>query len=153
MRQKKTWREKLADTQDLPKVQSITGRMAKRWGTGALGIPAPIEVDAIAKRVPKGKLIATSAIRQVLATKHGADIACPITAGISAWIGPGAVAGDEADGKKGITPYWRTLKSGVELNPKYPGGIQGQEARLESEGHTVWPRRRSSLFRTTSVRS
>ena len=30
-----------------------------------------------------------------------------------------------------------TLKSGGELNPKYPGGIEDQKARLESEGHRV----------------
>ena len=49
----------------------------------------------------------------------------------------GAAEEDEIDGKKRITPYWRTLKSDGEINPKYPGGAQGQKARLESEGHTV----------------
>ena len=27
------------------------------------------------------------------------------------------------DGSRDITPYWRTLNSKGELNPKYPGGI------------------------------
>ena len=36
-----------------------------------------------------------------------------------------------------ITPWWRTLKIGGELNAKYPGGIEAQMTRLESEGHTV----------------
>ena len=45
---------------------------------------------------------------------------------------------EEADqGRKRITPYWRTLKTGGELNPKYPGGINGQKARLKAEGHKV----------------
>ena len=44
---------------------------------------------------------------------------------------------DEAEGRKHITPFWRTLKSRGELNPKYPGGIQGQTRRLRAEGHRV----------------
>jgi hypothetical protein len=36
-----------------------------------------------------------------------------------------------------ITPYWRTLKSGGELNAKYPGGIKNLRARLTAEGHHV----------------
>jgi alkylated DNA nucleotide flippase Atl1 len=39
--------------------------------------------------------------------------------------------------KKRITPYWRTLKTGGELNPKYPGGVQAQSARLRAEGHVI----------------
>ncbi len=36
-----------------------------------------------------------------------------------------------------ITPYWRTLKTGGELNPKYPGGIARLRKRLAAEGHRV----------------
>ena len=43
------------------------------------------------------------------------------------------------EGKKDITPYWRTLKSKGELNQKYPGGVETQTARLEAEGHTIEP--------------
>ncbi|HML47459.1 MAG TPA: MGMT family protein, partial [Clostridia bacterium] len=41
------------------------------------------------------------------------------------------------------TPYWRTLKAEGELNPKYPGGVEAQRAKLEAEGHTVVRRGRS----------
>jgi alkylated DNA nucleotide flippase Atl1 len=73
----------------------------------------------------------------VLARKHGATIGRPITTGIFARIAAGAAEEDQAEGKKRITPYWRTLKSGGELNPKYPGGVEDQKARLVAEGHTV----------------
>jgi len=43
------------------------------------------------------------------------------------------------EGKKDITPYWRTLKSKGELNEKYPGGVEAQAARLKEEGHTIEP--------------
>ncbi|MHC4442550.1 MAG: MGMT family protein [Planctomycetota bacterium] len=137
MASKKTWREKLADSKGLPKVEVITEKMSKRWGRGTVVIPAPREVDEIMKKVRKGKLVTINEIRQVLADKHGATIGCPITTGIFAWIAAHAAMEEAESGRKRITPYWRTLKTGGELNPKYPGGIKDLQTRLEAEGHKV----------------
>lgn len=137
MPHRKSWREKLADSKGLPKVGKITGKMRTRWGTGTMVIPAPLDVDAIMKKVPAGKLITINEIRELLAKRHKVDVACPITTGIFAWIAAHAAAEDEAEGKKRITPYWRTLKTGGELNAKYPGGIEELRTRLEAEGHRV----------------
>ena len=134
---RKTWQEKLADSKDLPRVVKINGRMSKRWGSGACAIPAPIEVDEVMRRVPKGKLITINEIRAAVAHKHKATIGCPITTGIFAWIAAHAAAEKAAAGKKRITPYWRTLKSGGELNSKYPGGIAHLRKLLAAEGHRV----------------
>lgn len=41
------------------------------------------------------------------------------------------------EGKQDITPYWRTLKVGGQLNEKYPGGVEAQAAHLREEGHTI----------------
>ncbi|MFC2016294.1 hypothetical protein ACFLUF_01125 [Chloroflexota bacterium] len=71
---RKTWQEKLADSKDLPRVVEITGKMSTRWGTGTVCIPAPIEVDEIMNKVPKGKLITINQIRETVARKHGATI-------------------------------------------------------------------------------
>jgi hypothetical protein len=117
---RKTWREKLADSKDLPKVVPIEGRMTKRWGTGTVVIPAPIEVDAIMRTVPQGKLITINQIREQLAHKHKATIGCPITTGIFAWIAAHAAEEALAAGRKRVTPYWRTIKSGGELNENTP---------------------------------
>ena len=136
-RKKKSWQEKLRDAKGHPTVFQITGKMQTRWGTGTMVIPAPIEVDEIMKKVRKGRLTTIDAIRSQLAAKHGADVACPITTGIFAWIAAHAADESEQEGKTRITPYWRTLKSGGELNPKYPGGIENIRARLEAEGHTI----------------
>ena len=118
------------------------GAMSYRWGTGTMVIPAPIEVDEVMRSVRKGQLITIDDIRRKLAAKHGADFACPITTGIFAWIAAHAANEAEEEGKRRITPYWRTLKSGGELNPKYPGGIDNIKARLESEGHLIVQRRK-----------
>ena len=137
MKTKRSWREKLADNKDLPRVEVVAGKMSTRWGTGTCLIPAPLEVDEIMRKVPRGKLITVNQIRTRLARKHSASFACPITTGIFAMIAARAAAEDEAEGKKRINPYWRTLKSDGELNPKYPGGVAELRKRLESEGHRV----------------
>ncbi len=137
MKRKKSWREKLADSKDLPKIQEVTEKMSQRWGTGTFVIPAPLEVDAIMRQVPKGKLITINEIRNKLAERHGTNFACPLTTGIFAWVAAHAAEEAAAEGETDVTPYWRTLKSGGELNPKYPGGIEHQKALLESEGHRV----------------
>lgn len=136
-KKKKTWREKLADNKGFPKVCKIDSTKSKRWGTGTFVIPAPLEVDELMRRVPGGKLTTIDELRQALARRHGATIACPITTGIFAWIAAHAAAEAGAEGRKNITPYWRTLKSGGELNPKYPGGIAGLRRKLSTEGHRV----------------
>jgi len=136
---RKTWQEKLADSKDLPKVVEITDKMSKRWGTGTVVIPAPIEVDEIMNQVPTGKLITINQIRVVLAQRHGATICCPITSGIFVSISARAAEEATAEGKGDTTPYWRTLRSSGELNEKYPGGIEAQTGRLRQEGHTIEP--------------
>src|ERR1044071_3815415 len=101
MKKKKSWREKLADDKGLPKVGRVEGKMTKRWGEGTMVIPAPREVDEIMKTVPKGKVTTINEIRAALARKHNADIGCPITTGIFAWIAAHAAAeGLEAGEKK-----------------------------------------------------
>jgi alkylated DNA nucleotide flippase Atl1 len=134
---RKTWREKLADDKDLPRVVEITDKMSKRWGTGTVVIPAPREVNEIMRKVPRGKLITINQIRALLAQKHGASIGCPITTGIFTNIAARAAEEAAAEGEKNITPYWRTLKSGGELNEKYPGGVEAQAQRLREEGHII----------------
>jgi hypothetical protein len=138
---RKSWSEKLADDKDLPKVVAIRGNMRKTWGEGTVAIPTPREVDALMRSVPKGKLTTINDLRAAVARRHGATLGCPITTGIFAWIAANAAEEAAAEGKARITPYWRTLKSGGELNPKYPGGVEAQAARLQAEGHRVEPGR------------
>lgn len=145
MSKRKTWKEKLHDSKDFPRVQPIEKHQEKMWGEGTIVIAKPIEVDEIMKKVPKGKLITINKIREILASKHGATIACPITTGIFARIAAGAAEEDLKEGKKRITPYWRTLKVDGVINEKYPGGLQKQIELLEKEGHTVMPKGKSNF--------
>jgi hypothetical protein len=137
MRTRKSWREKLADNKGLPRVEKITPKMSSRWGSGTVVIPAPMEVDALMKRIPFGKVTTINELRSALAARHHASIGCPITTGIFAWIAAHAAEEAAAAGRKRITPYWRTLKSGGQLNPKYPGGLAALRGRLQAEGHKI----------------
>jgi hypothetical protein len=134
---RKSWQEKLADNKGFPKVCPIDSTKTKRWGRGTFVIPAPMEVNDLMRQVPKGKLATMDQLREALAHRHGATIACPLTTGIFAWISAHAAAEAGAEGKRNTTPYWRTLKSNGELNPKYPGGIAGLQRKLSTEGHRV----------------
>lgn len=141
----KSWKEKLEDSKGLPKVELITGNMAKRWGEGTVVIPAPAEVNDIMKTVPEGKLITIDQIRKKLAEKHHATIGCALTTGIFAWISAHAANEDALSGEKDITPFWRTLKTGGIINEKYPGGIDYQKQLLEREGHKVIQKRKKFI--------
>ena len=140
-KRRKSWQEKLADSKDLPKVIPITGRMSPKWGTGTVVVPAPMEVDALMREVPVGKVVTINRLREALARRHGATIACPITTGIFAWIAAHAAVEAQAQGRKDTTPWWRTLKAEGELNPKFPGGVATQARLLRAEGLSVVPGR------------
>ena len=134
---RKTWREKLDDDKDLPKVIQLDAAAAKRWGGRTMVIPAPREVDALIRSVRKGSTATINDLRAALAKKHGTEATCPITTGIFSWIAANAAMEDEASGKKRVTPWWRVLKSDGKLNPKFPGGEEEHAKRLEAEGHQI----------------
>ncbi len=59
MRHKRTWREKLADSKDLPRIEPISEAMSRTWGEGTIVIPAPPEVDEVMRSVP-GESVSSS---------------------------------------------------------------------------------------------
>lgn len=134
---KKSWREKLADPKDLPKVVTLNANAQLHWRGETMAIPSPMEVDEIMAGVPKGKLITVSIIRGKVAKKHCADIGCPLTSGIFSWIAAHAAEEARREGKTEITPWWRTLKSDGSLNEKFPGGAENQAKLLANEGHVA----------------
>lgn len=133
----KSWRDKLAGYPRLPEVKPIPERMQLRHGPGTILTPSPREVDAAMRRVPEGRLVTVFGIGEQLARDHGATIGCTVTTAIFARMAAQAAAEDRQAGREAITPYWRTLKVGGELNLNYPGGLDELMRRLESEGHTV----------------
>jgi alkylated DNA nucleotide flippase Atl1 len=133
---KKSWHDRLASYPHLPSVKAIPAALRPRHGEGTIATPSPREVEAAMRSIPEGRLVTVMGIGQDIAVRHEATIGCTVTTAIFAHMV--AHAAEEAPAQQGRqTPYWRTLKIGGELNPKYPGGIDAQMSKLEAEGHTV----------------
>lgn len=131
---KKDFNAMLKDSKDMPKYVKITNDASiKKYGGTKMFLAPPIYYNELMKRVPKGKLITVSQMRDYLAKENNADFTDPMTAGIFVNI----VAWASYQRNDDITPYWRTLKSDGELNAKYPGTIELQKKLLEEEGHTI----------------
>ena len=130
------WREKL-ERQQQPKIVDIPPRMQSRLGKGRMVIPRPLDVDALIRRVPKGKLVTVLQLRKELAKRSKVDIACPLCTGIFVRISAEAADEERRAGKKRVTPFWRVISGEGRLNPKFPGGAGAQKHSLLSEGHKV----------------
>ena len=132
---KKTYNEKLNSPGDLPKIEDLSEKpeAVKRMGGAKMLIAAPLQYNEIVSKIPEGKVTTIDRVRATLARQAGADITCPLTAGI--FVNVCAHASEERSEDK--IPWWRMLKAKGELNEKYPGGIDGQKLLLEMEGHTV----------------
>ncbi len=123
----KTWREKL-DEKHLSH-----GKIVK------ILIPKPLDVDALMRKISKGKLVSDEQIRERLAKDYHADKTCAKVTGIFFRIAAEAAEEDLRSGREQITPYWRVIKPDGSLNEKSPGGTEAQAARLRAEGHTIEP--------------
>lgn len=132
----------LQDRKDMPKFVEITDKSSiEKYGGNNMYFAPPIDYDEVMKKIPYGKVITIGKIREFFAEKNNADFTEPITAGIFTSI----VAWASYQRKENETPYWRTLKANGELNPKYPGGIEFQKKKLESEGHTIIQKGRTNI--------
>lgn len=140
--EKKDFNAMLKDSKDMPKIQIVTDkRTIEKYGGEKMYFAPPMDYDRVMKQVPRGKLLTVGMIREYFARQNGADFTEPITAGVFVSIAAWASHQRQDD----PTPYWRTLKAGGELNPKYPGGVEAQKEKLEAEGHTVLIRGRTNL--------
>lgn len=139
---KKDFNAMLIDNRDMPKIQIVTDdKVIKRYGGEKMFFAPPIYYDDIMRKIPYGKLITVSEIRKYLAKNNDADFTEPMTAGIFVSIAAWA----SFQRTENLTPYWRTLKTNGELNPKYPGGIEDLRKKLESEGHTIIQKGRKNI--------
>ena len=139
---KKDFNAMLRDSKDMPKFQTLTDQKSiEKYGGDRMYFAPPIEYDRVMRTIPYGRLTTVGEIREYFARQSGADFTEPITAGIFVSIAAWASFQRTED----ETPYWRTLKAGGELNPKYPGGMEAQKEKLEAEGHTVIKKGRTNI--------
>ena len=139
---KKDFNAMLHKDAGMPKIQILTDEASiQKYGGNRMYFAPPLAYDRIMKTIPYGKVITVGEMRDHLARVNGADFTDPITAGI--FVSIAAWASFQRTGNE--TPYWRTLKAGGELNPKYPGGIEAQKEKLEAEGHTIIQKGRKNI--------
>lgn len=131
----------LHDSKDMPKLQIITDpKSIQKYGGDKMYFAPPMAYDQVMKRIPWGKLTTVGELRAYFAKENHADFTEPITAGIFVSIAAWA----SYQRRETETPWWRTLKAGGELNPKYPGGVEAQKEKLEAEGHTILTKGRTN---------
>lgn len=127
--------EKMRKPQEVRIVRTLPPGVA-HWGPpgASMVIATPGEVEALVRRIPKGKVATVNALREALSRKFGTDIACPVTTGIFLNIVAKAAAEMEEMGAKRLAPWWRVVKSDGTLNARMPGGEAEQRRRLQAEG-------------------
>jgi hypothetical protein len=137
-RMRKTWRQKLEEQHpEYGKVVDVPPKMQNRFLVGKMLIPKPLDINALIRRIPKGRLATVMQIRDKLAKDAHANCCCPLTTGIFLRIVAEVAEEDLRNGENGVTPYWRVVRADGSLNERFPGGVQAQAARLQEEGHTI----------------
>lgn len=140
--QDKDFNAMLQEDKGMPKMQIVTdAKTIEKYGGERMYFAPPLAYDRIMKTIPFGKVTTVGEIRSYFARINDADFTEPITAGV--FVSIAAWASEQRETDK--TPYWRTLKANGQLNPKYPGGVEAQKAKLEAEGHTVIQRGRTNI--------
>ncbi|MCC6383935.1 MAG: hypothetical protein LC117_06410 [Bacteroidia bacterium] len=96
---RKTWKEKLYNSKDLPKIIHLDKQQKQEWNSEHTKVvPSPLEVRKIMSSVPKGHLITMNRNRELLTQQHHADLCCPMITGIFSWIAAYAAADEEKEG-------------------------------------------------------
>ena len=120
-----------------PRIVTIPDHWAETIGKGRMLILTPAIIDHFLSEIPKGQLATVNLIREKFAHRYHTETTCPLTTGIFLRIVAGAAEEDIAAGNKRVTPYWRVLKEGGKLNPRYPGGVRSQAEHLRNEGFAI----------------
>lgn len=142
---KKTWQEKLADREGLPKFLRLERRfpcfnavhkMGAEVGDEVVLVNPSVVIEAM-KKVPLGKLTTIVEICKSIARRYKVKGCCSLTTGIFIMVAAHAVEEAKTENRDLGIPYWRTLKADGYLNDKFPGGAESHKALLEEEGFKI----------------
>jgi alkylated DNA nucleotide flippase Atl1 len=110
-------------------IEAIPKTMEKFFGcSGKMVKPSTATVKALVRKIRKGKVVTLDQLREKLASDFNVQTACPASTT--------KVLSTLAKEDKPIC-YWRIVKKKGELIAKFPDGIEGQAALLESEGFEI----------------
>lgn len=111
---------------------------------GAMVVSSPSEVNAMVRRLKAGELVTLDELRAAIARRHTVAVACPVSTAIFLNMCARACEERREMGvpETELTPWWRVLKKGGFLNPRFPGGTEYQQQLLTAEGIRVSPLRK-----------
>jgi alkylated DNA nucleotide flippase Atl1 len=102
----------------------------RRFGcSGKLLNPSRGSVEALVRKVPRGRVLTTALLREMLAKRHKAQVTCP-------FLTKRALMAIADDPKAGA-PFWRVVIASGEMISAYPAGGAAQARHLRDEGVTV----------------
>jgi alkylated DNA nucleotide flippase Atl1 len=115
------------------RVEDVTVARAG-YPVGRMLVTSPLEVDAVVRRIPEGRVLTIGELRANLARNHRADYTCPETTATCLRIVAEAAVEERAGGKAGTAPWWRVVKDDGLLMDDLPGGVEAQARRLAEDG-------------------
>ena len=132
---KKSWAEKLHGKKVI-QIKKVDVDFADITAGSTMLIATPEAVDEYVKKIPKGKNVSIKTLRKDLALTYGADVTCPLTAGIFLRI-VAEVAYEEyqkTNSIKNISPFWRAIDPKSKLASKLSFGKDFLIAQRIKEG-------------------
>ena len=129
----KSIEEKMAHPKK-PEVQTLKKKLGPSFPAGKMLIATPVLIDQYVRKIKKGRTISIGELREKLASDFDADYTCPLTTGIFLRVVAENAELLRAKGKTRIAPYWRVVRNDGSMNPKFPGGVNGQAKQLKNEG-------------------
>lgn len=117
--QSKTWTDKL-NTEKQHEISVLDKQFSGLPPGLRLLIPTPLMVDAYVRRIPKGKFLTISELRQQMASDYQADHSCPLVTGIQLRIVSEAAWEQMQAGKSSaeVAPFWRVVHPASPLAKK-----------------------------------
>jgi alkylated DNA nucleotide flippase Atl1 len=95
-------------------------------------IPKPLDVDALIRKVPRGKVVTLTAVREKPAPWSPA-----CSSALYKTTAAEGAAEEMRAGKSRVAPWWRVVRDDGTLFEKLPGGPSAQAQHLEAEGHLI----------------
>lgn len=131
---RKTWQQKLNGGKP-PHVEVLDKPFGGALPGARMLVSSPREVDDYIRTLPAGTKGAVTDLRAALATKHDAQIACPLSTGIFVRIAAEAALEELAQGKpeSEVAPFWRVVDPKSPLAKKLSCGAGFIEAKRAAE--------------------
>jgi alkylated DNA nucleotide flippase Atl1 len=142
-------RRRVDPTTLVPRLVTLHEPKGNAYPPGRMLVASPTAIGSIVQRVPRGRVLRLGDLRAALATAYGADYTCPMTTGIFL-----RMLAEEAEvaGAGDHTPWWRVVRDDGKLLDKLPGGVAGQQQRLERDGIIV-PRSKTARVPAVAERA